>query len=55
MEIAECATLAEAVTLAHDRARPGDVVTLSPACASFDAYPNFMAKGQDYKRMVAEL
>ncbi len=55
IEIQECETLEQAVALASRRARPGDIVTLSPACASFDAYPNFMAKGRAYKEMVQRL
>ncbi|MBQ8267872.1 MAG: UDP-N-acetylmuramoyl-L-alanine--D-glutamate ligase, partial [Clostridia bacterium] len=34
--------IAEAVAAAHKNAVAGDIVTLSPACASFDAYPNFV-------------
>ena len=45
----------ESVSLAHKNAVEGDIVTLSPACASFDAYPNFAARGDDYKRIVNEL
>ena len=32
-----------------------DVVLLSPACASFDAYPNFVARGNHFKQLVKEL
>jgi UDP-N-acetylmuramoylalanine--D-glutamate ligase len=47
----------EAVDLAARFARPGDVVLLSPACASFDWYPGggYPARGDDFKRLVAEL
>lgn len=55
LEIQQRDTLEQAVALAHERARPGDIVTLSPACASFDAYPNFMAKGRAYKELVRKL
>ena len=36
-------------------AQKGDIVTLSPACASFDLYPNFEVRGQHFKRLVKEL
>ncbi|MBR4909771.1 MAG: UDP-N-acetylmuramoyl-L-alanine--D-glutamate ligase [Clostridia bacterium] len=54
-EIVRCADIAEAVRLAHGSAEPGDIVTLSPACASFDAFPNFVARGNYYKDLVNKL
>ena len=47
--------LEAAVQAARDRAQPGDVVTLSPACAAFDCYANFMERGRVYKEMVKKL
>ncbi len=44
--------LREAAQLARDHAAEGDVVTLSPACASFDQFPNFMARGKAFKDIV---
>lgn len=51
-EIIRTASLAESVAIAHERAVPGDIVTLSPACASFDAFPNFAARGDYFKKLV---
>ena len=44
-----------AVELARDAAKPGDIVSLSPASASFDLYPNFEVRGRDYKNIVMQL
>ncbi|AJG96820.1 UDP-N-acetylmuramoylalanine--D-glutamate ligase [Clostridium beijerinckii] len=48
-------SLEEAVRLAKSIANPGDIVTLSPACASFDMYPNFMIRGNKFKEIVKSL
>ncbi len=45
----------QAVKLAKDAAKPGDIVSLSPACASFDCYPNFEVRGRHYKDLVNAL
>ena len=45
----------EAVRAAAAAAREGDIVLLSPACASFDAFPNFAARGNHFKELVMEL
>lgn len=44
-----------AVLAAHSMAQPGDVVILSPACASFDKFKNFAQRGEAYKKIVYEL
>lgn len=54
-EIIRVKDIAEAVALAHADAVPGDIVTLSPACASFDAFPNFAARGNYFKELVGKL
>ena len=48
-------TLEDAVRLAFETARPGDVVLLSPACASFDMFHNMAHRGEVFRRAVAEL
>jgi UDP-N-acetylmuramoylalanine--D-glutamate ligase len=45
----------EAVQRAHEVARSGDCVLLAPACASFDMYPKFEARGDDFMQRVKEL
>ena len=37
--------------LAHE----GDVVLLAPACSSYDQYPNYLRRGEDFKRVVHEV
>jgi len=47
--------MAEAVRRAHEFASPGDCVLLAPACASFDMYEKFEARGDDFMQRVREL
>ncbi|MEO8539813.1 MAG: UDP-N-acetylmuramoyl-L-alanine--D-glutamate ligase [bacterium] len=56
--VADCtlvSTMDEAVAVANTRVRPGDVVLLSPAGTSFDAYPNFEARGEAFRQLVRAL
>ena len=48
-------SMEEAVNAARDAAVDGDIVSLSPACASFDMYPNFEARGRHFKELVNAL
>ena len=52
---ARCATLEEAVQLAARRAAPGDVVLLSPACASFDMFRDYKHRGEVFATAVKAL
>ena len=45
----------EALTMAHGLAVSGDLVLLSPACASFDAYTGFEARGDHFAELVRTL
>ena len=47
--------LQDAVEIARRIAVSGDIVSLSPACASFDSYPNFEVRGREFKKMVYAL
>ena len=48
-------TLKDTVSYAKDFANAGDVVTMSPACASFDLYKHFMERGDIFKEIVNQL
>jgi UDP-N-acetylmuramoylalanine--D-glutamate ligase len=50
-----CDDLDDAVRRAAAAARPGEVVLLSPACASFDAFENFERRGERFRQIVEGL
>jgi UDP-N-acetylmuramoylalanine--D-glutamate ligase len=54
-EIAETQSIKEAVRLAQAAGQAGDVVLLSPACASFDLFKNYEDRGEQFKEAVKEL
>ena len=51
----QCGTLDKAMAAAHRNAKPDAVVLLSPACASWDQYPNFEARGDHFRKLVQAL
>jgi UDP-N-acetylmuramoylalanine--D-glutamate ligase len=51
----QVADMASAVAHLHARAREGDVILLSPACASLDMYTSFAARGEDFGRCVQQV
>lgn len=55
VEIIHSTNLEEAVNVAHKKAKNGDIVLLSPASASFDAFKNFAERGQKFKEFVHKL
>jgi UDP-N-acetylmuramoylalanine--D-glutamate ligase len=55
VELHRCADLDDAVRRAARAAAPGEVVLLSPACASFDAFDNFERRGERFREIVTEL
>jgi UDP-N-acetylmuramoylalanine--D-glutamate ligase len=48
-------TMQDAVHIAARLAEPGDAVLLSPACASFDMFDDYQARGRAFAAAVAEL
>ncbi len=55
VELHRCEGLEDAVRHAAAAARPGEVVLLSPACASFDAFENYERRGERFGTIVEEL
>jgi len=53
--IERAATIERAVETASQAARPGDVVLLAPACASFDQFQNYEHRGRVFKELVHQL
>jgi UDP-N-acetylmuramoylalanine--D-glutamate ligase len=53
VDLVQCETLERALGAASAAAEPGDVVLLSPACASFDQFRDFEHRGDEFKQLVA--
>lgn len=51
-DIVRVASLEEAVNACRKAAAEGDIVALSPACASFDMFPNYETRGEEFKKLV---
>ncbi|NFV14382.1 UDP-N-acetylmuramoyl-L-alanine--D-glutamate ligase [Clostridium sporogenes] len=52
MKIVIVDSMEEAVKMAYNISEEEDIITLSPACASFDMYPNFEIRGNEFKNIV---
>ena len=50
-----CQDMEEVVKAAYEMGKPGDVVILSPACASFDMFKNYKHRGYEFKKAVGAL
>lgn len=50
-----CESLEKAVQLASTYAKPGDTVLLSPGCASYDMFKDYIHRGEEFKRIVNQL
>lgn len=50
-----CRALEEAVQVCRKEAVEGDIVAMSPACASFDMFPNYETRGDLFREMVNKL
>lgn len=54
-QMVETNSIKDAVMKAGQLAEEGDIVLLSPACASFDLFKNYMDRGDQFKQMVMSL
>ena len=55
VDITDCDGFEAAVRAAAAAAEPGDIVLMSPACAAFDQFKNFMERGNYFKKLIKEL
>ncbi|RPJ81543.1 MAG: hypothetical protein EHJ94_04210 [Deltaproteobacteria bacterium] len=54
-EITEVSSMADAVSMAHERSVPGDTVLLSPACSSFDMFDSYAHRGDVFCQAVRKI
>ncbi|MDQ3728152.1 MAG: UDP-N-acetylmuramoyl-L-alanine--D-glutamate ligase [Actinomycetota bacterium] len=52
VDLVRCVDLPDALSRAHAAAAPGQTVLLAPACASFDAYSDYEARGDHFRELV---
>ncbi len=55
VRLRSCGSLRTAVEVAHSHAQPGDIVLLSPGCASFDQFEDFEHRGDIFRELVQSL
>ena len=55
VKVERCELISEAVRRARDAARPGEVVLLSPACASYDQFRDYEKRGTHFRQMVGAM
>jgi len=54
LTIIRAKNLEQAADICRQHAELGDIITLSPACASFDSYANFEKRGEHFKKIVSD-
>ena len=55
VEVREAESLEQAIDMAFELAKPGGVVLLAPACASFDQFRDYAERGRKFKETVLKL
>jgi UDP-N-acetylmuramoylalanine--D-glutamate ligase len=55
VKVERCELISEAVRRAAEAAQPGDVVLLSPACASYDQFRDYEKRGLHFRQMVGAI
>jgi len=53
--VIHCKDMTDAVSKAGQCAKPGDIVLLSPGCASFDMYDSYAHRGQSFETAVHQI
>ncbi|MDP8210348.1 MAG: UDP-N-acetylmuramoyl-L-alanine--D-glutamate ligase [Candidatus Stygibacter australis] len=51
----KCENMEDAVRMAYSKAIPGDIILLSPACASYDAFKNYIHRGETFCKIVQDI